>query len=192
MFLSILPHQLTGRSILMTEPKNNNVMEGQFTKILYSTEYFTMNEIFVQFPIKPFSEHFSRASLSFNIHNLANVECINTFIAVERTILDFYLENFQPSSKKRITFKLAEQLMSGNMNLYSRHDIALTDPFDISPKTENSEKWHLRGYLIQPKYAIKISGVWETNSEIGITFKLVEYNYSYNHAERQILENGSI
>jgi len=205
MNLTISFDQFSTNHILFTEPKNNNVMDGHFTKILYSTDLFTMNEIYLCFPIKTYSDHYSRSQLSFNINYPDNQECIKEFSRIESDILAFYKENVH--CRKRSVLKMADQLMSGNINLYSSHfysgggggfkSISNVDKSNggdawISEMRASNKKnrdynsadvdgWisdtRNRNYQDYSKYAMKISGVWETDLEVGITFKLVECRY---------------
>jgi len=202
MNLAIPASSFSHNDIIFTEPKNNNIMTGQFTKMLYSTELFTMNEIYLGFPIKPYNENYSR--LIFNTNNPINQECVTLFKQIEVTVLDYYKENFD--CKKTAVYKLAEQLSCGSINLYSsgfggfrnneyqrnklphdswsinskglgNHIDSLSEVTNIDLPTSavlQREAFNIKNIKDHVKYAMKISGVWETDTEIGITFKLVE------------------
>ena len=58
---------------------------------------------------------------------------------------------------KKNNFILTKQLYSGNLKLYKE--------FNDSKITNNEKKI---------SFIIKISGIWESNEEIGITYKIME------------------
>jgi len=167
-----IPHSaFLHTNVMFTEPKNNNIMDGQFTKILYSTEMYTMNEIYVILPLKAYRDNYSKSVVFFNIQNPVNQECIHLFTEIERAILDLYMKN--TGSTKTPLYKLGEQLGSGTMNLYSVNyfgtNASGAKPTGLNPNTMSQ--------LIHPKYTLKMSGIWETETEIGITYKVIETMY---------------
>ena len=48
----VLPHKrITMNGVFFSDKKKNIIMDGTFTKIQYSESFFTMNGIFVYFPV---------------------------------------------------------------------------------------------------------------------------------------------
>jgi len=93
-------------------------------------------------------------------HDILNNKNINDIIRIEIQILEFYKQLFQ--CKKKIIFMLKEQLYEGNIKLYKEH-------FYNYIKFPNKQKNYL------PNVILKISGIWETEDNIGLTYKFIEY-----------------
>jgi len=143
-------HDFKLEDVFLMESKENIIINGIFVKILYSPEYFTMNGIFLDFPVKNFERK------NFNGKNVVffdikeNLDLISQFSKIETDILSFYIKNGDNIKKKINT--IGTQLRNGMMKYYNY--ISST---------------------IQNRFYIKISGVWETASDIGITYKLIYY-----------------
>ena len=72
---------------------------------------------------------------------------------LECRLLDFYMSNKQKEFRKNLLLK--KQIESGFMKIYKEH-------------STNSVPSNI--------YILKISGIWESSGEIGITYKLFESN----------------
>ena len=84
------------------------------------------------------------------------MEFIKKMSYLENQILQYY--NTISISPKKINSSLYNQLISGKIKIYSNYvDIDLSQSIII----------------------LKISGVWETNYEIGITYKLLHSNNAF-------------
>jgi hypothetical protein len=201
MNLLIQPQQFQPSSIFFLDTKQNMMMVGNFTKMNYSTNYFTMIGLYLAFPIlladaflyqqkteaisyrnsfqkgiHPIANHQSETKCSAYVHdnkwsnkNLLyyypnqNAELLNQIANVEYEILLYYknachIEHLTPSyhfyNKPLETLECIK---------YYREYSSLQ-----SMKREN------------PKYYLKISGIWENEREYGITYKIVEYNTTQN------------
>jgi hypothetical protein len=68
-------------NIYFLDKKTNVIMDGNFSKILYSNEWFTMNGLYVLFPIETLSiEKYSNKSLlKFNPFHPMNSVIIQEF-----------------------------------------------------------------------------------------------------------------
>jgi hypothetical protein len=97
---------------------------------------------------KSLSKHYLR----FNIENYMNVKTVNELIKIEKKILEYY-SNIHTSNKQPI-YCLKNQLEKGYVKIYKEK------------KSENDKK--------ASDYIMKISGVWENESHIGIVFKFFE------------------
>lgn len=141
--------------ISFSESKRNILMEGKFTKILFSENYFSVIGIYLKI-------NFSNIRLNTinNKHilkldrNINNDKIIKSLIQIEFDILNYYKVLFD--TNKKISFLLKNYLLSGNIRIYM-NDNTLNDM----------------------NYILKISGVWESEDEIGITYKFLKSNYSF-------------
>jgi len=147
-------------NVYFLEKKTNIIMDGNFTKVIYSNDCFTMNGIYILFPIESFhiDKIGSKVLLKFNPNQAVNSTILQDFSRLEFRILEYY-KNVYKCKTKTSAF-LSKQMYSGSMKLY-----------------RDSNCLELKKRNIQ--YIIKISGVWETYDDIGLTFKLLEVNENY-------------
>ena len=101
-----------------------------------------------------FEQHETKKAIKFQFQHINNHVPLHDLIKLEQKILDFYSSNKCKDYKKSLLLK--KQLESGFMKVYRENNIPLPNH-------------HV-------KYLLKISGIWETNNEIGITYKLFECN----------------
>ena len=141
-------------NIHFLDSKKNIIIDGNFTKILYSDDDVSINGIYMVCPIIFNKEDKSiKSTLSFHIHNPSNIDFIKKMAHLENQILQYY--NTTSITSKKINASLYTQLMSGKIKIYSNY-------IDIDS--------------LQSVIILKISGVWETNYEIGITYKFLHSN----------------
>jgi hypothetical protein len=146
------------------EKVSNLVMKnGNFIKFIYSDPDCTMNSLFVEIPIKIASvENDPNAAVAtavapkkkllFDTSAMAeNSEYIRAFYHIERAILDSY-SGFVGDGKKPI-YKIFENMFHGN--------IYVCDTPSINNSTANK------------KLIIKMSGIWESVREYGITYRFI-------------------
>ena len=150
MKFSIHLNDFSTTNISFLESKKNMLMEGYFTKINYLNKWFTMNGLFFYIPIKIKSIIKDKLSIKFDPYCPDNHENINKFSIIEKDLLDFYNNNKQYQHKKQLL--LTKQLFNGVLKLTPEN-------FDTIIEEKDN-------------YVIKVSGIWETNNEIGITYKL--------------------
>ena len=110
--------QYNNNNLIFCEPIKNNIMnDGNFIRILYSTDIITFNGIYL----------------------LINLS-------------DCSFDKFYNSNKVPL-YKIYEQVSSGFIKIYS----------EISSKSN-----HL--------FILKISGIWETPTHYGLTYKFIKTN----------------
>ena len=141
-------------NIYFLEKKKNMVMEGNFTKLIYSNDYFIMNGLYIVFPIEiiNFEKNMNKTIIKFNPYLNQNINIVHEFAKLEQRIIEQYKNS--NNYKLRSANNLSRQLYSGTMKLYREFN-------------SNEVKTNIR-------YIMKISGVWETYEEVGITYKLIE------------------
>lgn len=160
MNISIDLNKITLPNVYFLEKKTNLIMDGNFTKIIYSNDCFTMNGLYVLFPIEVLNldKIGTKVILKFNPYQTCNATIIQEFSKLELRILEYYKNLYR--CKGKISTFLSRQMYTGSMKLYKDYNSS-----DIKKKNV--------------QYIIKISGVWETYDEIGITYKLMEVNEDY-------------
>lgn len=147
--------------VYFLDKKINIVFNGVFTKIMYSNELFLMNGIYFKFPLEimKVSESINKLYISFQVYNKVNIKIIQDFTSIEIMILEQYKK--MNNCNKKINNTLSKQLYSGSLKVFQ------------AGRFDNQEK--LGQYSLQIgtfSFIIKMSGVWETNDEIGITYKM--------------------
>ena len=142
--------QYNENNIFFCDPIKNNVMnEGQFIRILYSTDNIVLNGIylFIQLNEVVFDKYYNKYKCSFNIN--CHKDLIDKIKIIEENILDkINIEN------KLAQSKIYEQLKSGHIKIFG----------DSILKLNNS-------------FILKISGIWETQFNYGLTYKFIKINH---------------
>jgi hypothetical protein len=131
-------------------------MDGKFTKIVYSDELIVMNGIYLITPFDDFyvENNLNKCVLKINIYNSINANIITELIKIENNIIQYYKHLFECSKKPFALLK--EQILNGNIKLYNN---------TTSINNTNEKKY---------KIIIKISGIWENEDQVGLTYKFME------------------
>ena len=124
---------------------NNTVIDnGKFTRVLYSCPLYTINSLL-------YSLHISNIKIENNFTKYKcyfscdkNKHIINKIKVIENTILEASEIN------KNKIFCISEQLKTGCIKLF---------------ENTNSTK--------EKQFILKISGIWETETDFGLTFKFM-------------------
>lgn len=130
--------------------KNNIIGEGQFIRILYSNNIVTMNGIYLLIKLNDatLEKFYNKYKCTFDIsHQFGLIEKIKN---IEETLL-----NKIDVKGKTKQLKIYEQLKSGNIKIYCN---------DINTKINNH-------------FVLKISGIWETDTLYGLTYKFLKVNH---------------
>lgn len=138
-------HQFNKDFIYLCEPIKNNIMiDGNFIRILYSTELYTMNGIYlyIHFNNITVEKYYNKYRCSFDVTNDILIDSL-------KNIEEDILQKIHIKDKIPI-FKIHEQLCNGNIKFFS----------------ENIENIH-------NDFILKISGVWETPTNYGVTYKFI-------------------
>lgn len=148
-------------NIFFLDKKRNIIIDGNFTKMIYSNEYFTMNCLYFLFPIEisKTEKTMNKTNVFFHPYSRHNTFIMQEFSKLEYTIIEYY--KTMNNSFKKISNNLSKQIYSGNVKIYN------------STKNYNgSQESNKHDIETRNNYVVKISGLWETEQEIGITYKL--------------------
>lgn len=136
-------------NIYLCDPIKNNIMnDGIFIRILYSTNNIVFNGIYLLISIHNINteKYYNKYKCSFNIET--HKELIDQLKRIEENILKkIEIKNKTPQ------FKIYEQIKNGNIKIFN----------DVINK-ETSQ------------FVLKISGIWETQSYYGLTYKFNKIN----------------
>tara|TARA_Y100000768_G_scaffold388679_1_gene386105 strand:+ start:1361 stop:1816 length:456 start_codon:yes stop_codon:yes gene_type:complete len=137
-------------NVFFQKPIINTVIDkSHFIRIIYSTNLMMLNGIFlkINFVIKDIENHYNKYKCIFNRYD--NITTINKIQTIEREILDRY------KTDKIKQYNICEQLSNCFIKLFTENKI-----------TNNSKD-----------YILKISGIWVSQTECGITYKFGNINH---------------
>ena len=141
--------QYNKNNIFFCEPIKNNVMnEGNFIRIIYSTHNVVLNGIYLLVILNDITceKYYTKYRCNFNVTTHKSI--IDSVKIIEENLLrKFEINNKIPQ------FKIYEQLYNGNIKIFC----------DSVPKNNSS-------------FILKISGIWETSDQYGLTYKFTKIN----------------
>ena len=132
--------------VYFCEPIKNNIMNnGNFIRIIYSTSFFILNGIYISIQINYTSvdKYYNKFKCSFDINQYK--ELIEKLKIIEKGLL-----KKSGILGKIPQYKIYEQLKNSNIKVFS-------DSFDKIGNT----------------FLLKIAGIWETETEYGLTYKFI-------------------
>lgn len=241
MELSVPVNNICTNNVYFGEKRKNIIVDGDFVKILYSTDSFEMNGmyIFIEFETINQSKRYDieeptfgtnltsakmftfstiaessanveitgewvkivnknavatpKRNIIFNSHARENIALIERLCQIEKEIVDRYIASNCPS--KFASYALKIQLLSGNIKYHSENSI-IESPLSIqSSNMDFSQSQNLNNSFVcggmnefrntsiekptKEKYTLKISGIWETATQVGITMKFILANSLY-------------
>ena len=145
--------QYDEKKVYFCDPIKNNIMnEGSFIRIIYSTATFSLNGITLNILLNQdiiFEKYYNKYKCFFNIQT--HKKLIEQIQHIESNLLK------KSNIKNKIPqYKIYEQLKNGNIKIFS----------EILEKSNNDNM-----------FMLKISGIWETDYQYGITYKFSKINY---------------
>ena len=137
-------------NIYFNEPIQNTVIDDSyFIKLIYSNIEMVLNSIYLLIPLNIQSKeiYYKKNKLNFDINNNNNKNIINIIKQIEVAILKKY------NKTKHIKSQLFDSLSNGNIKSFiNEHNTNTTNTYVI---------------------ILKISGIWENENEIGLTYKFL-------------------
>ena len=134
-------------NIFFCELIKNNIIKNNsfFSRILYSNDLFTLNGIclFIHFNEVEFEKYYSKYKCIFNVSTNKNI--IDNIKTIEENILKRY------ETTKNPVFKIYEHIKNGNIYFYLNVN-------------------NLKSSI---SFTLKISGIWETQTSYGLTYKFI-------------------
>jgi hypothetical protein len=140
-------NQYNEDNIYFCEPIKNNVMnEGKFIRILYSTHNLVLNGIYLLIHINDITCDKYYNKYKCNFNTVHNKDIIDNIKTIEENILR------KIEIKKIPQLKIYEQLRNGNIKLFNEVNKSFCS------------------------FILKISGIWETQFNYGLTYKFIKIN----------------
>ena len=139
--------QYDEKCIYFCDPIKNNVMnDGNFIRILYANSLLTLNGIYISIKLNNVTAEKYYNKYKCNFDTSQHNDIIDSLKNIEKNILSkINIQNKIPQ------FKIYEQVKNGNIKLF----------YDIGNKPTCC-------------FILKISGIWETINNYGLTYKFVK------------------
>ncbi|MEX0598799.1 MAG: hypothetical protein WD512_20110 [Candidatus Paceibacterota bacterium] len=135
-------------NVYFSDPIKNSIIENSnFIRLIYSNSLMALNGIYIKIDFENIYKINDFSKQKIIFNSSDNQKIINYIKSIEFDVL----EKFNIKTKKKV-YKLNEQMMTG----YIKHS--------IDAKYTSS-------------FMLKISGIWESEQECGLTFKFVEINH---------------
>ena len=148
MYLAMNIEQYKEFYIHFHEPiKNNIIYNGNFIRISYSNEYASFDGVYLLIPLYNISceRYYNKYKCNFNIYHPSYKYLLEKIWLLEESILKkLDIPNKIPE------YKIAEQFKNGTIKIFK----------EIQPTANYS-------------VLLKISGVWETSQNYGLTYKFI-------------------
>jgi len=141
-------NQFNKSSIYYDEPIQNIIMDNsKFIKITYSTEDVMLSGIYLSLPIKysKYEDFYKKTRVIYDTQ--LNYQLLNDIYEIETMILNKYSNNSKTQKRS-----LRNSLNTGVIKYFS---------MDNKPYNNNKV------------FILKISGIWENDTEYGITYKIM-------------------
>jgi hypothetical protein len=189
-------------NISFLDTKKNNIIDGNFTKIIYNDEFTTLNGIFIYVSPLFFEdiqkiEHlpeYSREEEKYFLYERIdtsddtykedydsdNNDTVllqsekELFLNLEYNILNLYKKIF--NIKKKMNLTLKSQTLNNSFKIYKGTFIKHTKKTFHSSETDKQRE-EVALLPNETSIVLKISGIWENEFEIGITFKFFEMKH---------------
>ena len=140
-------NQYDENSLFFCEPiKNNIIDDSYYIRILYSTHNVVLNGVYLLITLNNITCEKYYNKYRCCFNPNNHKDVIDNIKKIEENILNKY------DNKKIPNFKISEQLKNGNIKLFN-----LINTSDSS-------------------FIVKISGIWETNCNYGLTYKFITAN----------------
>ena len=147
-------NKFDNRSIYFCESiKNNIVKNSDFIRILYLTQYMSLNGLYLLVHLTDINceRYNNKYKYSFNVSN--NFDIIEKIKAIEIDILNKY---YILKQTKTPSYDIYQMIKNGNITYF-------TNFINLNNKQECS-------------FLLKISGLWETNDKYGLAYKFQKVN----------------
>tara|TARA_X000000368_G_C23057872_1_gene724912 strand:- start:749 stop:1252 length:504 start_codon:yes stop_codon:yes gene_type:complete len=153
--------------IIICDPVKNSVMQhSNFYKIVYSNELLSLNGLYILFNLNNINQNKEKILFQY-LDNKITIDKI--------AIIEEYILKLIDSNKNKI-YKITELLNNGYIK-YCYNDYSINN---ITYNNFNN---------VNKSLILKISGLWETKENIGVTFKiiLIEDSISFNDNNEKLI-----
>lgn len=156
-------------NIIICDPIKNSIIDySSFYKIIYSNSYISYNGVFTIFKVNNIT--INKDKVFFNNNNDdENNSVFNKLKHIEEHITKLCSK----SKIKKINYKLKDFLNNNYFKFVNNDDVNKFNNFNNLKLLSNSNIASNSNYHY---FILKISGLWETRENIGMTFKIIKIN----------------
>ena len=180
MTIAIDTHNYSIDNVYFGEPIKNAVIDnGKFIRIFYSNDVMTLNGIYIKIDadVKKMDEN-EIENLLCEIRKIESGILDKINIPGKTKVIkicDYLMVNINPNTN---TNPYVNINAFANMNLFSSTSTIVNSNSAYANGNGNIYKQYLNfsKFYNLNKMLLKISGVWETTHEYGLTFKFIEIN----------------
>ena len=164
-------------NIIICDPIKNSIIDySSFYKIIYSNGYISYNGVFTIFKVNNLiinkDKVFFNNDNDNNNNNNNNDE--NNYVFNKLKHIEEHITKLCSKSKiKKINYKLKDFLNNNYFKYVNNDDMNKFNNFNNLKLLSNSNIISNSDYHY---FILKISGLWETRENIGITFKIIQIN----------------
>lgn len=154
-YLSINLHEFSVNNISFMDTKVNKIIDGIFSGIIYSDSDTTFNGIYLTIPYQLLQPYMRNNNTLYKSKSINSENIVKQLVIIESDIINYYQSFFK--SSKIITKIVQNQFDSASIKISNdqyRNDVTINESVD--------------------NYIFKISGIWETDTNIGITLKYLQ------------------
>lgn len=153
MYLTIPTNDFEINNVIISDKSKNNVIENSFFyRMYYSNELVSMNGIYIKFNLYDLEieEYYNKIKCNFSRYDDRNKFLIQQLTSIEHEILKNYIQLTQHP-----VYTIREQLMNYYIKLHHKDNNKIV------------------GKISKLTVVLKISGLWLTNKEHGLTFRFI-------------------
>ena len=152
MNIVLTANQFKKEHVYFYQPIENTIMENsKFVKLLYSNDLFILNGLYLllNISVNNRENYFKKIKHNFDIE--LNKHFLTSIYNIEKMILNNYNNN-NDNDRRSKKFCIYDSLSSGFYKTF---------PIDTTIINNNNT------------FILKISGIWENETEYGLTFKII-------------------
>ena len=156
MYLTIPSNNFEINNVIISDKSKNNIIENSFFyRMYYSNHLVSMNGIYIKFNLYDLDieEYYNKIKCNFSRYDERNKQIIKQLTNIEHDILKNYIQLTQNP-----VYTIREQLMNYYIKLFHK------------------DTNRLMGRISRLSVILKVSGLWLTNKEHGLTFRFIIIN----------------
>lgn len=161
-------------NIIICDPIKNSIIDySSFYKIIYSNSYISYNGLFTIFKVNNVT--INKDKVFFNNNN----DDENTIVFNKLKHIEEHITKLCSKSKiKKINYKLRDFLNNNYFKFVNNDDMNKFNNFNNfnNLKLLSNSNSSVVSNSNNHYFILKISGLWETRENIGMTFKIVKIN----------------
>lgn len=142
-------------NIFFADKKRNVIVNGHFTKVIFSNDNLVLNNIYYHLPLikTDITANCNELYIQYDIQHKANIVLLQNLAEIEYRILNYYKQVHNLTVA--ISTHIDKKLQCGKLKVFCEENRALATVTNI---------------------VVKISGIWETTDEIGLAIKFCPGN----------------